>query len=176
MLGITGFILSGLSGCSSTNNPVDKPIVQTTAKFNFNDISLEVVELVSPDIKYHTKSEMKAIVLKQVKTSLEEANLLTNDSSMNSLDIKITYHRRFVGDETPIPSDSLGYPSFDYEINVNDGDKLLTTVSRENLKYQGGFAMNLKVIAGLLREKSDETVFIEALSNAIVKSIKQLKK
>ncbi|WP_028113395.1 hypothetical protein [Ferrimonas kyonanensis] len=170
--GIACFLLIGFTGCSSTP---DKPVVKTTEKFNIDDISLTVTQLVTPDIEYHTNKEIQNLVAEGIKSNLEAAKLITSDSSMNSLEIKMTYHRRFVGDETPIPSDSLGYPTFDYDINVKDGDKLLTTISKKNLVYKGSFAMNLKVMGGLLRDKSDETVFIEALSSTVAKSIEELK-
>lgn len=165
-------VVIGTVACSGT--PL-KPAIETSEKFNVKNIKLSVVELVKPDIEYHTESEIQDLVIKKIKSNLAQANLISEDKSMNSIDITMTYHRRFVGDQTPIPSDSLGYPIFDYEIVVKDGDKLLTTLSKKKLTYQGGFMMNLKVIAGQLREKSDENPFIEALSNSISESIKSLK-
>lgn len=171
--GVACFLLIGLSGCSSTP---DKPVIKTTEKFNVEDISLEVVQSVSPEIEYHTSNEIKTIVSNGILTNLKNSNLITSDSAMNSLEIRIIYHRTFVGGATPFSLDSLAYPIFDYVINVKDGDKLLRTISRKNLIFTGGLAMDLKAVAGLLRDKSDEIVFMEALSRTVVKSIEQLNK
>ncbi|MBB1269117.1 hypothetical protein [Shewanella sp. SR44-3] len=171
-LGMTCLLLAGLSGCSSTPK---QAAVQTTEKFNLGNISLTVNQFVTPEIVYHSHDEIKDLVVAGIKSNLKQADLITTDTTMNSLDIVMIYNRRFVGDATAIPSDSLAYPIYDYEIKVKDGDKLLTTISRKNLVFNGGFAMNLKLMGGLLRDKSDETVFIEALSKTVAKSIQELK-
>jgi hypothetical protein len=175
--GLACFLLAGLSGCSNTNrsSATAQPSVQTTEKFNIGNISLTVNQMVTPEIEYHTNEEIQELVAAGIKANLYQAGLITTDTTMNSLEIVMTYDRRFVGDETPIPSDSLAYPFFSYDIKIKDGDTLLTTISKKNLIFNGGFAMNLKVMGGLLREKSDETVFMDALSRTVVKSIKEFK-
>jgi len=57
---------------------------------------------------------------------------------------------------------------------ILDNAKEITNISEKDLVFKGGFTMNLKVMSGSLREKSDEVVFINALSKEIVESIKNI--
>jgi hypothetical protein len=105
-----------------------------------------------------------------------EKRLLTNDENANVLDINAVYFRRFMGDETPVKSDSLGYPIFAYNIKVlNNNQTTLRDIRRDNLRFEGGFIMNLKALAGQLRDKEDELPFVDALTNTITKSIEKIK-
>ena len=70
---------------------------------------------------------------KKLHSLLEENNLLSTQKSMNTLVINATYKRKFVGDETPLPSDSLAYPHYQYTINVkNDSKSLLGNKKKMN--------------------------------------------
>ncbi|MFW3405225.1 hypothetical protein, partial [Aliarcobacter butzleri] len=76
----------------------------------------------------------------------------SEDPNAVLVDITIIYTRRYVGDETPLKSDSLASPNYDYSLIVinNSGKELLRKV-RKNLMIKGGFAMNMQVIAAKLR-------------------------
>ncbi|WP_281543692.1 hypothetical protein [Grimontia sp. SpTr1] len=165
------FSLVLIAGCSSSQKA---PSVDTTEKFQIKEISLKLIERVTPEITYHTANEIENRVSSDIKGQLKKANLISSDPTMNTLKITMTYHRRFAGDQTPFPSDSLIYPNFDYDIEIYDGNDLLTTISKRNLTYSGGFKMNLEVLGGSLRSKEDEIVFFNALSNTIIDRIKSL--
>jgi hypothetical protein len=164
-------IFIGLTGCGGDNI---KPTVKTSEKFKIDTIALTVSQRVTPDIKYHTEAEIKNLVIEKITTLLKNNNLLTTAASANSLNIDIKYKRNFVGDATPFPSDSLAYPHFDYQIKVLDNAKEITNISKIDLAFSGGLLMNLEVIAGSLREKSDEVIFIDTLAETIVNAIKEI--
>ena len=166
-------IILSIAGCAS--NREVKPMVKTSEKFRVDKITLSVSQKTIPDIKYHSESEIQGLVKRQVMKLLEDKDLLTNQADANTLIINAKYMRNFVGDKTPFPTDSLAYPHYDYEIKVLDGAKELTTITRKNLTFHGGVAMNLMVMAGRLRKKTDENVFIDAFSKEIVASIEELK-
>jgi hypothetical protein len=166
-------IIAGIVGCSS--NGEVKPKFKTSEKFRVDEVVLTVSQKVTPDITYHTESEIQDLVTRQVMRLLKDKGLLTSQVGVNTLIINAVYKRNFVGDETPFPTDSLAYPHYDYEIKVMDGAKELATITRKNLAFSGGLMMNIKVMAGSLREKSDEIVFIDALSEEMVAAIEELK-
>ncbi|MBD5771854.1 hypothetical protein [Marinomonas colpomeniae] len=169
--------LVGVVACSSSpSSDSSLPSIKTSEQFRIENVALNVEQLVTPDIQYHTSAEIQSFVTDGIKENLSQAGLLTQDGTMDSLSIVITYHRRFVGDKTPIPSDSLAYPFFDYVIKIKSNDKQISTISKHNLTYRGGFTMNLKVAGGLLRDKSDEIAFIDALSRSVSDTIESLKK
>ena len=126
-----------------------------------------------PDISYHSGEELELMLNKKLHRLLEENNLLSTQTNMNTLVINATYERRFVGDETSISTDSLAYPHYQYSINVKSHTKLLTKIKKIDLTYQGGFTLNLQVIAGTLRDKKYEILFINALANTIFKDIER---
>ena len=161
------------SGCGSTQP--DIPKVKTSQKFSVEKVSLTLKEKVKSDIVYHTQDELQELLKKDVEKKLSDKELLSSEPSMNKLTINVIYTRHFVGDATPFPSDSLGYPHMDYQIELHDGNKLLTTYNKKDLTYNGGFAMNLQVMGGGLRDKKYELEFINALANTIVENIEELK-
>jgi hypothetical protein len=166
-------LIIGITGCGSSNTP-SVPKVKTSKEFQFDKVNLNVTQLVQPDISYHSNEELEQMLNKKLHSLLEENNLLSTQTDMNTLVINATYERRFVGDETPIPSDSLAYPHYQYSINVKDHTKSLTKIEKSNLIYQGGFTLNLQVMAGTLRDKKYEIQFINALANTIFKDIERL--
>jgi hypothetical protein len=161
-----------LSGCGTTQP--DIPTVKTTKYFNIKNVSLHLTQKVKTDIVYHTQKELQELLKNDIEKKLADKNLLSNDASMTKLVIDVSYTRHFVGDATPMSSDSLAYPNMNYTIKAYDGKKLLTTIEKKDLTYQGGFAMNLQVIAGTLRDKKYELDFINALANTIVNNIEEI--
>ena len=177
-LSIFFLMFVGLASCSSQHSAkshtekADR--VKLTEQLRLNEVSLKVSQKVTPDIQYHSEEEIRKLTESGIKGYLEKANLLTADVNANSLEISIDYHRRFMGDETPIPSDSLGYPLFDYEIRFMDNDKVLTTIKKNRLQFKGNLGMNLKVMAGALRDKSYELQFIDVLARSIADNIEKM--
>lgn len=179
VVGLIFLMCAVITGCSSKSSaPSDAERVKQfnlTDQFKIDSISVTVTQLVTPDIQYHTDDEIQNMVTAGIKNNLEQANMVTSDNDANSLDIKIKYQKRFMGDETPFPSDALAYPNFSYDIDIKKRDNVLTTISRSNLTCQGSLEMNFKMMANQLKEKSYETQFIGVVVRAISKNIKDLK-
>jgi len=133
-----------------------------------------VTQSVQPKITYHTKEEFSKMLNTKLTSLLKENDLLSTQKSMNTLVINAVYERKFVGDGTPFPTDSLAYPRYKYTIDVKNDAKSLVKVQKENLVYNGGFSLNLQVIAGSLRDKKYEIQFINALATRIFEDIKDL--
>jgi hypothetical protein len=160
------------TGCGSSQPSVPK--VKTSEKFKLERVSLNLTEKVKTEIKYHTQDELEQLLNDMILEELTKKELFSTDSTMNTLKIDVVYKRRYVGDETPFPSDSLGYPFIDYKINVINGTKLLTEINQEDMSYKGGFTMNMQVMAGTLRDKKYELEFIQAVANKIIDDITKL--
>lgn len=158
------------TGCGST-----QPKVKTTEKFQFNEVDFLLSEKVKTDIIYYTSDELKQILKEKIIDGLAKKGLVSTKKEMNSLKVYVGYHRKFIGDETPIPTDSLAYPTFEYKIDVFEGAKLLTVVNKHNMIFQGGFIMNAQVVLGALRDKKYELDFIQALADKIIEEIINLK-
>ncbi|MDR0762614.1 MAG: hypothetical protein LBF13_06165 [Campylobacteraceae bacterium] len=166
-----GALFLGCGG-SSPNTP-NLPV---TKQFRFEGVNLELTWLHNPTIIYHTAEEIENLLNEKIAKILIEKRLLTDDENANILDINASYFRRFMGDETPLKADSLGYPFFGYNIKVlDDNQTILREIHRESLRFNGGFVMNVKALAGQLRDKEDELPFIDAFANTIVQSIEKIK-
>ncbi|WP_428634010.1 hypothetical protein [Sedimenticola sp.] len=166
-------LMFGLVGCGSTNTAT-KPDVEITAQFKIESINFKFEQLVKPEAKYHTPAELEQIFKNKVVALMKEKQLLSDKPGMNKLKINASYQRRFVGDETPAPSDALAYPHYSYKIDILDGTKNIVTVSKDNLTFKGGMMMNLQVIAASLRDKKYEVEFVEALAEGVVERIEDL--
>ena len=169
---ITALFVINLTACGSSPKKVVS--AKTSPKISIEKFSLKLKQKVTPDIVYHTEKEMGKIVKSNVYKKLEQSGLLIKNSKVNKVDVEVTYHRRFVGEATSLASDSLAYPNVDFNITLRDGKKILKKYSREGLTVSGGFIMNLQLMAGGLREKSDEEYFIEVVGNTIVKIIEDI--
>lgn len=174
MLIIAGLAILGLSGCGSSSKSPSLPKIKTSKEFKFEGSKLTLTQFVTPDIKYHTQEELKDILNDKLTTLMKTNKLLSKNDTDNSLLIQVNYERRFVGDKTPLPSDALGYPNFSYTITVLDNDKKISEIKKDKLTYQGGFSMNLQVMAAALRDKKYEVQFLEALANTIFEDIKNI--
>lgn len=164
-------------GCSSKSTELDNPKVNLSKQLKVDNIEFYLMEYHKPKIVYHTKNELETLFKDDLYKKLKEKNLITEDPNADLVDITINYTRRYVGDETPLKSDSLAYPNYDYSLIVkNNSGKELLRKDRKNLMFKGGFAMNMQVIAATLRDKQYEIQFIEALSNSIVNEIENLNK
>lgn len=161
-----------LWSCSGTP---DKSKVTTTDKFVVSGVSVTLSQSREPDIEYHSQAEIEGLFSKKINEKLKGYNLLSDDNSSNALDIKIKYHRQFMGDQSPVPSDSLRGPAVSYEIYVKNGEKLLATLSEEKFEYVGGMGLRLKLLAGQLRSKSEEDALVDGLSEMVAEKIKRMK-
>ncbi|WP_281628973.1 hypothetical protein [Vibrio sp. St2] len=161
----------GLSGCGSTSNKSD---IDLTSKFRVTEISVDVTQYHEPELEYHSKEELSQMVSSLIKTKLAEKGLLSDKPEMDAIAINVDYYRRFVGDATPIPSDSLAPPKFDYDVQLSGNEKPVTLIDQKKLTYNGGFAFNLQVLSGTIRDKSAENDFAEAIANHIVEDIEKL--
>jgi hypothetical protein len=160
-------------GCGSSPSVPKLPI---TKQFRFEGVNIELTQLHNPTIIYHTDKEIENLLNERIIRILIEKRLLTDDKNANVLNISALYFRRFMGDETPVKSDSLGYPFFGYDIKVLDNNQtVLREKHIENLQFKGGFTMNIKALAGQLRDKEDELPFIEAFANTIAESIEAIR-
>lgn len=158
-----------LSGCGSTSKGKE-----VTAQFHVDKINVQVTQFHEPDIEYHSQEELSKMIESLVRTKLADKGMLSDAPGMDTITINIDYTRRFVGDATPIPSDSLGYPEYKYNVQREGDNPSEPLIKRNNLVYKGSFTQNLKVIAGALRDKSVENDFVEAIANTVVNDIEEL--
>ncbi|MCF6330614.1 MAG: hypothetical protein L3I99_03595 [Sulfurimonas sp.] len=165
-------IMVGVTGCGKNTPTVAEKKV--TKKFQFSNAKLNLTQAIETEIEYHTQKELEIILNGKLTKLLEDNKILSENTQMNTLVINVNYQRRFVGDETSMPSDSLRYPKYSYSIEIIDTNKSINTINKNNLAFKGGLKMNLKVIAGTLRDKKYELEFIDALANTIVEDIKNL--
>ena len=165
-------IIVGITGCGKNSPSATK--IEATKMFQFTNAKLNLTQFVETKIVYHTKEELETIFNEKFTKALNNNNLLSNDKQMNTLVINVNYERRFVGDKTPMSSDSLAYPNYSYTIEVLNNNKSLGTIKKDNLTFKGGFSMNLQIIAASLKDKKYEIDFIEALSNAVFNDIENL--
>jgi len=171
---ISGLFALSLFGCVGSG-ALDTPEVKTTKQFQFDGVNFKFNQLHTPTIAYHTPEELKKLLNDKIKSLLEDKGLLSNQETMNKLNITASYQRRFVGDATPLPTDSLSPPRYAYKIEVSNGSKVIKTVEQENLIFKGGIAMNFKILAGALRDKKYELDFIDALAIGIAEEVEGLK-
>ena len=165
-----GFVF--LVGCSGIGVKSDVTIGD---QFKMGDVSLIVSQNITPNITYHTEAELQQILSQKIKALLEQRGLLSHQPVANALAIQVVYHRNFLNEQNDKSSIALAYPNYDYEIKVMDGVTKLTQVTQKNRVFKGRFIMNIDVLAGRLKKKSDEVVFIEGLAKDIVRSVQQIK-
>jgi hypothetical protein len=173
---LTTFVAAALLvGCGgSSPNTSD---VYTTEKFQFNGVNN--FEFFQPynatNVIYHTPDELKDMLNGKIIDLLNKKELLSNDTTMDVIKLDVEYARGFVGDASPVKTDSLRPPSCSYKLYIiNKDNQTIQTIERNNLTFNGGFLMNLQTIAGGLRDKKYELEFIEAFANTIVNSIEDL--
>ncbi|MCP5325223.1 MAG: hypothetical protein H7A09_02710 [Oceanospirillaceae bacterium] len=163
-----------LTGCGSHQTVPAVEQAKLSDKFQLKNVSLTLTESVTPKTEYHSEGEFQTLIQSGIQQNLTQADLLTSDTSANSIDIKITYKRQFMLDATPFPADALRYPSIDYVINVTDGDKTIRTITRNDFMFRGGIFTPFKIMFGVLNEKDDESIFITALNKKLAKEIQSL--
>jgi len=174
-LGVVLLFLAIMTGCSATKAPeVAEPKVMLSNKFQFQNATLHLSELIDAEVSYHTEKGLQSILNRQLKRLLESKKMLTEDKRANTLVITVNYERRFVGDKTPLPSSALAYPSYAYRIDVMDQETPLLHTMQQKQSFKGGLAMSKQVVTKSLNDKRDENIFINALARDIVKSIQAL--
>lgn len=163
-------------GCSSEP---DVPKVQTTSKFQIKAINVKLIQSMKTKTQFYTQTELQELLQKDVSDELAEKGLLSQDPSMDSLDINLTYRRHFFGDATLVHVETLTSPNCDYSINVLDQNKTLTTIAEQDMIYTGGLTGGLTMIyqmaTGDANDKKYELKFIKAIAHYIVEKIVELK-
>ncbi len=167
-----GLFFLALIGCSGSDV---KPTVEVGNQFKLGHVSLKVSQRIAPKIIYHSESELQQLLAQKVSSLLEQRGLLSHQPKVNALVIQVAYQRHFLDEQTAHSSDALAYPRYDYDIKVMNGDTELTHVTQKNRVFKGRFIMNIDMLAGRLKHKSDEIVFIERLAKEIVRSVVELK-
>lgn len=141
-------------------------------KITINNINLKFSESRHADkITYYTSQEMENMFKQKVLDKLTQKELIGNDIALNKVNIEGRYHRCFVGDESPFPSDSLRAPFLGYSIDVIDNNTTIKNIYRKDTMHNPGMVMNLKILATKLRDKKDEDYFIDVLANTVVEEI-----
>ncbi len=162
-----------LVGCSGSGV---KPSVELGDQFKVGSVLLTISQHIEPNITYHTEAELQELLRKKIKVQLAKQGLLSQQSVANYLTVQVAYQRKFLNEQSPHPSGALAYPQYSYEIKVMNGATELGRVSKKNREFKGRFIMNIDVIEGRLKKKSDEIVFIDGLAKEIVRSVYDLKK
>ena len=176
-------LVIGITGCTTPSTPTTQTTPVTTKiekkiskKFQFYKANLDVTQLIDSDKKYHSDKELELLLNEKLRSLLEKNNLLSTKIDANFLMIDAVYERRFVGDKTPIPSNSLSYPSFEYTIDVKSHSKSLIKIQKSKFPFKGNLTLTRQIIAKKLNLKADEIQFIDALANSIFNDIKNLHK
>ena len=160
-----------ITGCSVKAVPA----FQTSKQFHLKPIHLKFSEHIKPDIKYHTAEEIEELLNMKINQNLQSENLLSSDPKMDDLTIDINYERRFVGDETSFPSDSLAGPKISFDITVTQGQTRKGVLSQDDSTLlTGNFFKNFVLIFGIIRGKEDEVDFIDTLAELISNKIETL--
>lgn len=171
--GAIGLLTMFIVGCGATQPSIPK----TTEQLQVGKIDFNFKEYHEAEIQYHTKEELEKLFKTDLLNKLNEKGLIDNDTNESDIvNITANYTRRFVGDATPFPADSLGYPDYDYTIEVLRGSKSLGKIHQDKLVFKGGVVMNAQVVVGALRDKKYEVDFIEAYTNKLVDEISDLEK
>lgn len=160
----------GMMGCSGT----EVKEVTIGNQFNLNQVSLTLLQSVTPNIVYYSEPELQSLLTKHLRKHLTLQGKFSTNSSVNRLNIKVNYKRHFLGEQSTTPSESLAYPNYDFEISVVNGrhpEQVLTRIVEKNRVFKGRFIMNIDVQAGRLDKKSDEVAFIDGIAKAIARSL-----
>jgi len=161
-----------LVGCSGSSV---KPATEIGKQFNIGNVSLTIAQRLIPKTTYHTEIELQQLLIQKLKECLEQRGLLSYQAVAKSLTIQVVYYRNFLNEQTTTSPVALAYPNYDYDIKVMDGVAKLAQISQKNKAFKGRFIMNIDVLAGRLKKKSDEVVFIEGLAKDIVRSVQKFK-
>jgi hypothetical protein len=110
-----------------------------------------------------------------INQALQAADLLADGPTGTAVEavVSIDYQRRFAGDATPFPSESLVAPFFGYTIQLSNTDELIGTVADSDLTLIQGFWGNLKTVAtmGAGGTPKDEKQHIAAVSNTLTEAL-----
>jgi len=168
-------LISILTGCGSSNTNV-APKLPITKQVRFTSIDFNLNQRVTPDIQYHTQQELKELLNQKIIKYLKNENLLSTTNNLNDLKVVVNYSRRFLGDGTPLPSDSLAYPELTYSADILNASKKLRSIKNKKIFYNGGMLMNAQVALGGLRDKKYELEFIDTFAKGIAEDINKLMK
>ncbi len=126
----------------------------------------------------HRSSEFSAIMKEKINNSLNASGLFAEAGAVNvmSVVVDVDYQRRFAGEDTPIPSESVMAPVVGYTIVVKENGVEKNRVSKSNLVITKGFFGNLISVftLGLGKDSKDEVVDIESFADHVVKQLRDM--
>ncbi len=164
----------GMVGCSGT----EVKEVKIGHQFNLNQVSLKLIESMTPSAMYYSESELQSFLIRDLRKHLTLQGKFSTTPSVNRLNIKLSYQRNFLGEQSSAPTNALAYPSYTFEVSVVNGRntrEVLARIAEKNRVFKGRFIMDIDVQAGRLDNKSDELVFIDGIAKSIVRSLQALK-
>ncbi len=169
------FVFASLiAGCASVGHQESAAQQKAPGPYRLTEARLELAQDHRPDIDYFDEQELQQRFGGALRKRLTDKGFLTDRAEAPALKVRAKYIRHFVGEGTPLATDSLGYPGFAYRIEVGHGQEPMAVVERDKLTYKGGMLMNIKVMAGGLRKREHEEPFIEALAAKIVSEVERL--
>lgn len=164
-----------LTGCGSKGG-LKNPNLPTTKQFNFEKIDFELSQKHFPkENKCYLPEELEKLLNDNITSSLEENNLISEDTGFNNLKIEVLYKRVFFGEDTFLKSDKLGVPFMYYNIYIYDDDNnLLRAYESDEMVYVGKISERPKILFGAYEEKELEDMSIKAFSRAIIETLLSL--
>jgi hypothetical protein len=166
-----------LTGCSSAPTKERVNAIEGH-RYNLSSVDLHLAQ--SQEVGgYPSESELEAMFEKKIENALHEAGLLAEEGAEAAVPIKITidYRRKFAGEATPFPSESVVAPVYGYTIEVEEaGGDSRVIAEKKGLTLNRGFLGNLKTVAtaGTGNDAEDEKNDMDAISRGIANHLASL--
>jgi len=173
------FVATFLMGCGSTpTKPAASFSLPASAQFTEPTVTVHLTQTITAD-GYPDEAQMTKIIQDKITAALKNNSLLadTNAVSPLSLEFIINYHRRFAGEDTPIPSKSVMAPVVGYATIISENGVEKHRIEKSGLTVNKGFGPNLitTFTLGLGKTAKDEEDDLQTLANGLVAEIKKLK-
>ena len=167
-----------LIGCSSSPK-IATPSVASDARYAINDVTFNLTQKRSVE-NYPTQEQLSAKVSDEIISALTEKDLLATGTEKDAvpISIAINYQRRFAGEDTPFPSNSVASPIVSYSIVLYENGVEKNRVTKSGLTTSKGFFGNLKTVAtmGVGNDAKTEAADIQKLVNTIVVELQTLRR
>lgn len=167
---VTTILLLLLAGCSSSPKQPIAPHSDIVIKYSIRHFEMDLIqENYKVGQSFPDRSNLEQLLKTDFIRQLKENNLLAaeNDINVVDLDIFVDYRRRFVGDLTPFPLESLAPP----DVRLRE----IALFGNKRLRYdQSGLLSNKTLVFSTDSEKSidKEQKNIIAISNTLIKRLK----
>jgi hypothetical protein len=162
-----------LTGCSSSL-ATDSISLAPGTEYVLKDVSVALDQLIEVE-GYPSEEELTVRFVNSINQALQAADVLADEPADTTVEavISIDYQRRFTGDATPFPSESLVAPFFGYAIQLSNNGELIGTIAEPDLTLSQGFWGNLKTVAtmGAGGSPKDEKQHIAAVSNTLTEAL-----